>query len=304
MQNQPDIKFEDAVQALQNELYEWFYTIVTNLPNFVLAFIVVLLFLVIARYAKKLSIKIFDKLTKTKSVSKLITNLISFSLFLAGLLIALGIMRLDGTVTSILTGAGIIGLAVGFAFQDIIVNIFSGIVIAINEPVHEGDLIETNGTRGYVVDIKLRAVSIDNMEGQVVVIPCRDIIQKPLRNFSHDSIRRVDIPVGISYGEDLEFVKKITTGAIKEIEYFDEQKEIEFYYEGFGDSSINFIIRFWLNSVNEKIYLKAKSDAVMKIKAAYNENDITIPFPIRTLDFGIKGGEKLSAMIKQIDKKQ
>lgn len=293
-----DINIDGAVDALQQEMHEWFIAIVTNLPNFVLAFLVLILFIIVARYTRKVSQKIFDKLTKSKSVSRLVTNLISFSFFILGIIIGLGIMQLDGTVKSLLAGAGIIGLALGFAFQDIIVNIFSGIVIAINEPVRDGDLIRSNDTFGYVKTIKIRAVYIDNLEGQTVIIPCRDIIQKPLTNYSLEMARRVDLPIGISYGEDLEFVKKITTEAVKDITYFDNSKEVEFYYQGFGNSSIDFIIRFWLTVIDEKSYLKAKSDAIMKIKSAYNENDITIPFPIRTLDFGIKGGEKLSAMLK------
>jgi small conductance mechanosensitive channel len=295
---QPEINIDKAFDALKIEMEEWFVAIVTNLPNVVIAFFIIILFIFLSKYTRKISTKVTDRFTNSKSVSTLITNIISFSIFTTGLIIALGVMQLDGTVKSLLAGAGIIGLALGFAFQDIIVNLFSGIVIAINEPVHDGDLIESNGAFGYVKAIKLRAVFINNLEGQTVIIPCRDIIQKPLRNYSSEGMRRVDVPVGISYGEDLEFVKNITTEAIKDIEYLDERTGIEFYYNGFNNSSIDFVIRFWLSRVDEKIFLKAKSDAIMKIKAAYNQNDITIPFPIRTLDFGIKGGEKLSAMLK------
>jgi small conductance mechanosensitive channel len=74
------------------------------------------------------------------------------------------------------------------------------------------------------------------------------------------------------------------------------EKEVEVYYDEFGASSINFKLRIWLNTVEQKDYLNAKSEAIILIKAAFDENDIMIPFPIRTLDFGIKGGEKLSEM--------
>ena len=68
------------------------------------------------------------------------------------------------------------------------------------------------------------------------------------------------------------------------------------FYQEFGDSSINFVIRLWVNSPEQPTYLKVGNDAVMRIKKAYDENNITIPFPIRTLDFGIKGGATLSEM--------
>ena len=71
------------------------------------------------------------------------------------------------------------------------------------------------------------------------------------------------------------------------------KRPVELYYEEFGDSSINFVIRFWTNS-DQKIYLQARSDDIKAIKQTFKEHGITIPFPIRTLDFGIVGGETLS----------
>ena len=295
----PDINLDKAFQALQNELQEWFVAVILNLPNFILAIIIFIIFIFVAKYTKKGFTKIYTKISSTKTVTKLIGNLIAISIVIFGLIIALGILQLDKTVSSILTGAGIIGLAIGFAFQDIIVNIFSGIVIAFNEPIKEGDLIETNDVIGTVDHIKLRAVFIDNLKGQLVIIPCRDIIQKRLINYTKHGFRRIDVPVGISYGEDLEKVKKVTVNAVRNVNNLVKDKGIDFYYEGFGDSSINFIVRFWIPIVDQVSYFTTKSDAIMKIKKAYNENDITIPFPIRTLDFGIKGGEKLNAMLSE-----
>ena len=71
---------------------------------------------------------------------------------------------------------------------------------------------------------------------------------------------------------------------------------MDLYYQEFGDSSINFVIMVWVHYPDEPGYLKARSDVIMAIKKAFDENDITIPFPIRTLDFGIKGGKQISDM--------
>ncbi|MEM9987520.1 MAG: mechanosensitive ion channel family protein, partial [Bacteroidota bacterium] len=78
-----------------------------------------------------------------------------------------------------------------------------------------------------------------------------------------------------------------------------EGSEVEFYYQEFGSSSINFIVMFWIDFKKEGDYLSGKSEAIMRIKSAFDEAGITIPFPIRTLDFGIKGGEKLSSMLNE-----
>ena len=103
----------------------------------------------------------------------------------------------------------------------------------------------------------------------------------------------MDLTVGVSYGEDLERVRDITLKAIADIEGTTDD-EITFFYQEFGDSSINFDIRIWVNTAEQVEFLQVKSDAVMRIKKAFDQNNITIPFPIRTLDFGIKGGQPLS----------
>ncbi|MBX2982498.1 MAG: mechanosensitive ion channel family protein [Flavobacteriales bacterium] len=74
-------------------------------------------------------------------------------------------------------------------------------------------------------------------------------------------------------------------------------KEVELFYNAFGDSSINFDVRFWIEATSNKHYNAMRSRAMKAIKAAYDKEDIMIPFPIRTLDFGIKGGEKLDSML-------
>ena len=84
-------------------------------------------------------------------------------------------------------------------------------------------------------------------------------------------------------------------------DYLTEEKQVNLVFEGFGDSSINYRIMFWINySPTQPQFLEARSQAIMAINKAYKENDITIPFPIRTLDFGIKGGEKLEGHLQAL----
>ena len=85
---------------------------------------------------------------------------------------------------------------------------------------------------------------------------------------------------------------------MKEIDSIDKNRNIEFYYNEFGGSSINFVIRFWVDFHTNPDFWQAQSDAIMAIKQKFEQNGIDIPFPIRTLDFGIKGGEKLDSMLK------
>jgi small conductance mechanosensitive channel len=221
-----------------------------------------------------------------------------------GIFVALSILQLDKAVTSLLAGAGIIGLALGFAFQDIAANFVSGVLMAIRRPVRLGDVIESNSYFGSVVNINLRSTIIRTMQGQHVHIPNKDIFNKPIVNYSEEGKRRIDLKCGVSYGDDLEKVKKIVLEAITSIDYLITKDEITFFYKEFGDSSINFEVRYWVNFKKQPDYLAAPSDGVMRIKKAYDENNIMIPFPIRTLDFGIKGGEILNEQLQTVMSKQ
>ena len=89
---------------------------------------------------------------------------------------------------------------------------------------------------------------------------------------------------------------EVTLNAVKGIEGLSADDETTMFYQEFGDSSINFVIRLWMDSPDQPAYLHVGSEAIMRIKKAYDENNITIPFPIRTLDFGIKGGVALNEM--------
>lgn len=142
----------------------------------------------------------------------------------------------------------------------------------------------------------LRVTVIQTFQGQEVFVPNKDVLQNPIINYSAIGKRRIDLSVGISYGDDLAKVQRVVLETIKNLDGVIDKENIVFDYGEFGDSSINFTIRFWIKYPGDPGFLVVRNNAIMKIKEAFDQNDIMIPFPIRTLDFGIKGGEKLSEM--------
>lgn len=104
----------------------------------------------------------------------------------------------------------------------------------------------------------------------------------------------MDVPVGISYGDDLERAERIAVEAVEGVPGRDPDRKVELFYGGFGASSIDFTLRFWIPFDNHELdYLAARSEAVKRVKAAFDAQGVTIPFPIRTLDFSKVGGRKL-----------
>jgi small-conductance mechanosensitive channel len=290
--------FNKVYDKVISKLEEWLETLLLMLPNIGVAIIIVIIFFILGRLFKKLSGKVLNKISDHTTINNLISKIVFIIIFSAGFFIALGVLKLDKAVTSLLAGVGIIGLALGFAFQDMAANFMSGIAIAIKQPFKVNDIIESNNFFGTVKKISLRTTDILTPQGQIVLIPNKEVFQKPLINYSVTGERRVDLKVGISYGDDLEKVKKVASDAVKNIPNQDASKEPEIFFEEFADSSINFVIRVWIRFQRNRDYKRAVSEVIEKVKKAFEENDIMIPFPIRTLDFGIKGGKNLSEMMK------
>lgn len=293
--------FSSAYSKVLTKLEGWLEGFVEMLPNLVVAALVLLLSWLVALVVTRMARRGLARISVRPSIQGLITTVIRLAIFLSGLTIALGILNLDKALTSILAGAGIVGLALGFAFQDLAANFISGVGLSVHRthPFKVGDLVETNQVFGIVRTINLRTTELRTLDGKQITIPNKQIFQDQLVNHSLSGERRVELRCGISYGEDLEKVKEVALRSVRDVERRSPNRDVDFYFEGFGDSSIDFVVWFWIAFDKQTDYLGAMSDAVMRLKRAFDDNDITIPFPIRTLDFGIKGSETLTEALEQ-----
>ena len=282
-----------------DKLIVWTELLVKMLPNFVLAILVVIAFIFVGKLIRNVSQRVFDRTLKNRSLSSIISKVIYIIVITIGTFIALGLLNLDKAVTPLLAGAGIIGLALGFAFQDIATNFIAGFFMAIKRPFRIGQVIHCEGHSGIIRRIGIRTTEISSFQGQEVIIPNKMLFQNPLINDSENIYKRIDLNVGVSYGEDLERVRDIAIVSVKNTPNINKDKDIDLVYLEFGDSSINFRIMIWVEYKSQLEFLKSQSEAIIAIKKAFDREDIMIPFPIRTLDFGIKGGEKLNEVLPQ-----
>lgn len=294
--------FSKTYEILTDKINSWIVEFIAMLPNLALAALVLVLGLYLSGFLKRFSLKMVSKVSKQITLNNLFSSFVHVLLISITIFITLSILQLEKAVTSILAGAGIIGLALAFAFQDIAANFISGVFISFRRPIHIGDIVKLADYMGKIQDINLRDTVLLTFQGQKVIIPNKDVFQNPIENYTLLGKRRMDLTVGISYGDDLEKVKRIVLEAVQNVSVRTED-EITFFYSEFADSSINFEVRIWIKNPEQPIWLQGRSEAIMLIKKAFDQNSITIPFPIRTLDFGIKGGEKL-ADISYFNKQQ
>jgi small conductance mechanosensitive channel len=291
-------QLKESFSLLSGKIWKWMDNMVLSLPNLILVLVTLFIGLKLMKYANRLIAKIVAKsFPGSQSVQNLVNNVAAVFLYLVLFVILLTILGLQGPITTVLASAGVAGLALGLALQDPLMNLFSGIIMSVKHVFDVGDFIESNGFLGEVKMVSLKSTELRMLSGEEVNIPNKLVLQNPVKNFTTNGNRRVEIICGISYGDDLEKVKEIALAAVRPLAIDTVERPAEFIYTSFGDSSINFQLRFWINPPTVWEFLNTKSIAIMKLKAAFDKNDITIPFPIRTLDFGIKGGVSLQQNI-------
>ena len=276
-------QFSSSWDRILEKLSAWYDEIVLQTPNIILALLVVIAFYWISRIVRPWLYRIVRRFVKQESIRDLIVTSFSLLIISFGFLIALSVLNLDTFLKSLLAGAGVAGLAVGLALQTTLSNTFSGITLALKDNINIGDWVETNGYTGRVIEINLRNTKIREADNNIIVIPNKNVLENPFKNHSLTNRIKVTIKCGVTYKADLEHVKEIVTTTITTLFPPAETEIIDFHYLEFGDSSINFQVRFWVDATEQLAALEAKSKAIIAVKKVLDENGIEIPFPIRTV---------------------
>lgn len=274
--------FSTSLQVLTDKLKGWLEVFIVNIPNIVLAVLVYIFAYFISKKLSTFIKSILASKIKQESIRSLIGNIVAILIIAVGLFLSLTVLNLDTALTSILAGAGVAGLAIGLALQDTISNTFSGIFLAVKNILNVGDYVETNGFKGIVQSINLRYLIIREADNNVVIIPNSLVVDKPFKNYGLTSKIRVTLDCGVGYESDLREVKRIAIETIEKA-FPPNGKEIDFHYLEFGDSSINFHLMFWVDAKINKTQIEAKSDAIILLKEAFEEANINIPYPVRTI---------------------
>ncbi|HKK73625.1 MAG TPA: mechanosensitive ion channel family protein [Saprospiraceae bacterium] len=283
------LQLSESLNLLSEKLNTWLESLVLILPELVLSILVMLLTFLLVGYISKLSRRSFQRFIQSKSLVNLLTNISSTLFVLLSLVLILSILELDQALFGLLTGAGVAGLAVGLALQDPLVNLFSSIMMSSRNPHYNiGDLIEIGGTWGVIQEINLRTTVLKNATGNSVIIPNKRMVQETFTNYTITGQRRVELVCGVAYGDDLDKVEQIAKSTITDQFGREDTSDIDFYFTDFGDSSINFVLRYPLWFDSEKDFMKSRSQSIIALKNAFDEAGISIPFPIRTLDMNGK----------------
>jgi small conductance mechanosensitive channel len=230
----------------------------------------------IAKMVASLLKKAMDKANVDPTLSKFAKNL-SYAVLLIFVVLA-SLRKLGVPTTSAVAILGAAGLAVGFALQGSLSNFAAGIMMIIFKPFSVGDYIEAAGTAGIVKEIDIFNTILNTVDNKRVIVPNGQITSDNIVNYSSNDTRRVDLVIGVSYDDDLKKAKQVIEDVIKADRRILEDPAYTVAVSELGDSSVNFVVRPWVNSAD---YWSVRFDLTEKIKVSLEENGLSIPFPQR-----------------------
>ncbi|MEM9088327.1 MAG: mechanosensitive ion channel family protein [Cyanobacteria bacterium P01_F01_bin.53] len=272
----------NLIQEVQKKLVELIAQSLVVLPGVVLAIIVLLLTRTAANLVRKGVLKVADSTLKSRSLRSLLVQTSYAAAWVAGILVACILAFPDINVGDLIGLLGLGSVAIGFAFQDIFKNFLAGILLLLQEPFSLGDQIIVGDFEGTVSAIALRSTEIRTYKGEVVVMPNSVVFTSPVQVMTGKPQRRTDLAIGVDYNTPLPLALKTLFEAATSVDELLPAPAVEVDVTGFGDSSIDLVVRYWTNS-EQKSVRRIKTRMMVALKQACDDADINIPYPIRTV---------------------
>lgn len=224
-----------------------------------------------------------------RGVAESINSLLHYAVITLGVLLALGALGVELQSFAIVIGA--LGVGIGFGLQNVVNNFVSGLILLFERPVRVGDTVEIGGEWGTIKKIGLRSTVIVTVQRSEMIVPNGDLVSEKVTNWTlTDPTTRVTIPVGVAYGSDVQAVLQILLETARAHPAIVAEPRPVAIFSGFGESSLDFELRIWINDVDQR--LVAKSAVLAEIDRRFREARIEIPFPqrdlhLRSVDAGV-----------------
>ncbi|HEY5648812.1 MAG TPA: mechanosensitive ion channel domain-containing protein [Nitrospiria bacterium] len=237
--------------------------------------------------------RVLEKTDLDPNLSFALSRFMTFFLFGLGALIVISTAGIDLSALAIFGGA--LGIGLGFGFQNIATNLVSGFILLLDRSIKRGDVISVGENYGWVERLGARYIVVRTRDGLERLIPNANLITSEITNWSHsDMAVRLEVKVGVSYGSDPEQVKDILLNVAKVHPRVLEFPAPTVIFRDFGDSSLDFELRFWINDPQGGIQ-NIRSILRFAIWKAFKENGIEIPFPQRDLHIRTDPAKKSSS---------
>ncbi|MGJ8636443.1 MAG: mechanosensitive ion channel family protein [Phycisphaerales bacterium] len=272
------LDFEDQIEGAASRVNDRLDRIIGYLPLLPIAIVAIGIAFFIAWIVGKLD-SIFASFIQNPFLQGITQRAVQLAILLIGVLIALDILDAIALIGGVLGAAGIFGLAIGFAFRDLVENYIASILLSLRQPFRPKDHVIIDGHEGLVTSMNTRTTVLTTFDGNIVRIPNAVVFKTTLTNYSTDQRRRFSFTVGIGYDVDLHLAISTGIDIVLSTEGVLEDPEPTGVITELGDSSITLQLFGWVDQKNHS-FPKVRSFAMQRVKSKFDELDIDMPEPI------------------------
>lgn len=275
------IQADDPEKEVADSAQRMWESALQALPRLGIAIAIVVIGYIVSRLLRAGLGALFAR-RQTASFAKVMSKLAGW-LFL-GVVVLAAVTALFPSVkpVDLLAGLGFFSVAVGFAFQDILENTLSGVLLLFRQPFEAGDQIEVQEQSGTVQAITIRETRIKSFDGQLIVIPNRDVYKNVIRVQTHFGDRRLNFVVGIAYENDAAEACDVIEAALANVEGIADQPPVEALVDELGVSTVDIDVRFWAGPEQHASRI-VRDRAITAVKAALDSSGIEMPADIIAL---------------------
>ncbi len=266
-----------VVSRLRQNLYDF----LAFLPLVAVAALVLVVFWGLSRLLKKPT-RIYNRVAGNSLLGELLARLVSVSFLVIGVLMALEILDATALVSAVLGTAGVAGLAVGFAFRDIMENYVAGVLLSVRQPFAPSDVVKIGPDTGTVIRLTSRATILMTEEGNHLRIPNATVFKETILNYTRNPERRFDFGVGVGMQENLVDVRELGAKILGDMEGVLAKPEPTSRIEPLGDFSVTIRFYAWVDQAHHDFF-KVRSEAIRLVKRAFDHAEIEMPEPIQRL---------------------
>ena len=264
-------------QSIVEKLDTWLDGFIRNLPNILVAILVFIAFIYIAKYAGR-GIRKLLKNRGRENFGEILGSFSKWVFFIMGAMLSLTIMSPNLSPADLIAGLGVSSVAIGFAFKDILQNWLAGILILMRRPFEIGDQIVVNGFECAVERIETRATIIKQYNGKRIVVPNSQIYTNSVKVITANELIRSQYDIGLGYDQDRDTAMRILKETIEKTEGVSNEKPVDVLTWDQADSWLTIRVRWWTNSDRADV-VHAFSKVILNTQNAMDKAGIDLPFP-------------------------
>lgn len=280
-----NVAIEGDVNEALDPAFSRLRTYLTNftalLPLLGIALVILAVFWFVSGWVSRWT-WLYQRLHVNPLLREFLRQIIRAAIFLVGLVLALDIIGATPFVTAVLGTAGVAGLAVGFAFRDIIENYLAGILMSARQPFAQNDFVRIGTNEGNVVRLTARELVLMTPDGNQVRIPNATVFKSELYNFSRNPLRRFDFVIGVALDEDLSEAQRLGLATLQGMKGVLTDPAPFSAVNAIGEVSVQVQFFAWINT-RDTDFLKAKSQAIRLVKETFEAADIRVPEAVRVV---------------------